>query len=174
MWAFYYLKQMGKQNRREQIATFDCVSALTLTQSNVAICSLRFLSRYKKMVTIVTQHLSDPVYLPSLLYHLQTLTRIMSSYSSRNDRKLEVQLCFWENYKSSLFASMSVNDKVTICWFTEDGWKGSEQSFKWRCLKPESPELLLVGQKVDVRFNRRWFQSTHFAQMLQNSTVDSR
>ena len=42
VWAFYYLKQIGKQNRREQIATFDCVSVLTLTQSNVAICSLRF------------------------------------------------------------------------------------------------------------------------------------
>ena len=48
VWAFYYLKQIGKQNRREQIATFDCVSVLTLTQSNVAICSLRFSSSYKK------------------------------------------------------------------------------------------------------------------------------
>lgn len=52
---------------------------------------------------------------------------------------------------------MSVNDKVTIRWLTEDGWKGSEQSFKRRCLKPESPEPLLAGQKVDVKFNRRWF-----------------
>ena len=34
VWAFYYLKQIGKQNRREQIATFDCVSVSTLTQSN--------------------------------------------------------------------------------------------------------------------------------------------
>ena len=50
---------------------------------------------------------------------------------------------------------MSVNDKVTIRWLTEDGWKGSEQSFKRRCLKPESPEPLLAGQKVDVKFNRR-------------------
>ena len=48
VWAFYYLKQIGKQNRREQIATFDCVSVLTLTQSNVAIFSLQFLLSYKK------------------------------------------------------------------------------------------------------------------------------
>ena len=36
---------------------------------------------------------------------------------------------------------MSVNDKVTIRWLTEDGWKGVEQSFKRRCLMPAFPIL---------------------------------
>ena len=62
------------------------------------------------MVTIVTQHLSDPACFPSLPH--PSVGPLVS--------------CCRANYKSSLFASMSVNDKVTIRWLTEDGWKGSE------------------------------------------------
>ena len=47
---------------------------------------------------------------------------------------------------------MSVNDKVTIHWLTEDGWKGSKQSFKRRCLKPDSPEPLLAAMKALLEF----------------------
>ena len=86
----------------------------------------------KKMVTIVTKHLSDPVCFPS---H-PSVGPLVS--------------CRRANYKSLLFASLSVNDKVTIRWLTEDGWKGSKQSFERRRLEPESPELLLAGQKVDA------------------------
>ena len=62
-----------------------------------ALCN--FYRTTKKMVTIVTQHLSDRVSFPSL-------------------------------------SKTIVNDKVTIRWLTEEGWKGIEQSFKRRCLLP--------------------------------------
>ena len=65
VWAFYYLKQIGKQNRREQIATFDCVCTDNHTIKRCNLLSAIFIE-LQKMVTIVTQHLSDPVYLPSL------------------------------------------------------------------------------------------------------------
>ena len=42
------------------LKTSGFTSFSTLTQSNFAICSLRFLSNYQKMVTTVTQHLSLP------------------------------------------------------------------------------------------------------------------
>ena len=61
------------------------------------------------MVTIVTQHLSDPY------------SAYISSLKNKVGRRA--------NYKSLLYASMSVNDKVAIRWLTEDGWKGSEQTF---------------------------------------------
>ena len=76
-----------------------------------ALCD--FYRTTKKMVTIVTQHLS--------LF----LTRVISSLKSKVGPLVS---CRRANYKS-LFASMSVNDKVTIRWLTEDGWKGIEQSF---------------------------------------------
>ena len=76
----------------------------TLTQSNFAICSLRFLSNY-----------------PKNGHHCNT-TPVLSSLKSTVGPLVS---CRRANYKS-LFASMSVNDKVKIRWLTEDGWKGIE------------------------------------------------
>jgi hypothetical protein len=52
---------------------------------------------------------------------------------------------------------MSINDKVTVSWLTEDEWNGKEHSAKRKCIDPASPEALYLGQRVRVKFDRRWF-----------------
>ena len=110
--GFLYKKQMG---------LLASVHSLNQTLQS-ALCD--FYGTTKKMVTIVTRHLS--------LF----LARVISSLKSKVGPLVSCRRSI--NYKS-LFASMSVNDKVTIRWLTEDGWKGIEQSFKRRCLLPAFP-----------------------------------
>ena len=52
---------------------------------------------------------------------------------------------------------MSVNDKVIVTWLTEDEWKGKEHPTKRKYIEPGSREALVSGQRVRVKFSRRWF-----------------
>ena len=50
-----------------------------------------------------------------------------------------------------------MNDKITVTWLTQDNWKGKQHYTKRKFIDPASPDALLSGQKVRIKFNRQWF-----------------
>ena len=52
---------------------------------------------------------------------------------------------------------MSLNDKITVTWLTEDKWKGTKYTTKRKFVTPGDPQSLDIGENVSVKFNRNWY-----------------
>ena len=52
---------------------------------------------------------------------------------------------------------MSLNDKITVTWLTEDKWKGTKYTTKRKFITPADPQSLDIGENVSVKFNRNWY-----------------
>ena len=84
----------------------------------------------KQMGSLASVHSHNQTLQSALCdFYRTTKTMVTQVISSLKSKVGPLVYCRRANYKS-LFTSMSVNDKVTIRWLTEDGWKGIEQSFK--------------------------------------------
>ena len=69
----------------------------------------------------------------------------------------EIKTKFTSEFLRSKAVTMSVNDKIAIIWLTEDDWKGKQHSTKRKLIDPGSPEPLVSGQRVCIKFNCQWF-----------------